>query len=174
MTPAEIAKKRLDEAGLEELDSVRIRDLDESKPTVLPATWSPESVRSAISRFINAVENHNYPDVEDLEVVSMLMDRVLQVDMDNIRNRRGDIPKALGLVHKPHRDYDRRVLAIAFHRTVIELWDNEIVNEINKIGGKRITEEDAIVLGIKAFLEAGIAEFTLDEADSLYELGSSI
>lgn len=169
MTPAEIAKKNIDEAGQEELENVRIRDLDESTPTELPATWSPESVRLSISRFVKAVEKHNYPDIEDVEVISLLMERVLQVDMDDIRNRRGDIPKALGLVHKPYRDYDRRVLACAFHRTVIDLWDDELTKNPNDI----LTQITAIELGIKAFYQNGI-ELSNDEAESLYKYGAEL
>lgn len=169
MTSVEIAKRRLDEAGLVELGNVKICDLDESKPTELPSTWSPEGVRNTLSRFVNAIESHVYPDIDDLEVVSMLMERVLQVDMDDKRNRRGDIPKALGLVHKPYRDYERRVLAYAFNRTVIDIWDEEISKDV-KINIKQAV---AIELGIKAFYQNGI-ELSIDEATSLFEYGADL
>ncbi|MCU7870363.1 MAG: hypothetical protein KZQ98_17840 [Candidatus Thiodiazotropha sp. (ex Lucinoma borealis)] len=169
MTPAEIAEKRLNEAGQNELNYVRVQDLDESTPTELPATWSPESVRSAMSRFVDAVEKHKYPDIDDLEVVSMLLSRALNVDMDNIKNRRGDIPKALGLVHKPHRDYDRRVMAIAFFNTVGDLWDDALSRNCSDI----VSEKRAIELGIQAFFKIGV-ELSSDEAESLYMYGAQL
>ncbi|MCG8026400.1 MAG: hypothetical protein N0E59_08970 [Candidatus Thiodiazotropha taylori] len=174
MNPAEIAKKRFDEAGQAELDSVRVRDLCETSPSELPATWSPESVRTTMSNYITAVTNHKYPDLEDMEIVSMLLERVLLIDMDDIKNRRGDLPKALGLVSKPHRDYDRRVLALAFFNTAIDLWDREIENRLSIGTSEQVPKDRVIELTISAFRHANLMDLTFDEARSLYELGESI
>ncbi len=160
MKHVELAKKIYKEKGEDELHSDNaLVGLD--GPVCQTPLGSPEAVRSAMQQFVNNFRSGNH-DSHNAATISSLLERVLSVDMDQKNNRRGDLPKALGLVHRPHRDYDRRILSL----TVFELAE-----ELRFEGGIARTREDAIEQVISALRSAGIADLTEDKALDLYKAG---
>lgn len=82
--------------------SAAISGLARAAPDERPL-GSPEAVRVALSRFVQAFMEGRQVDPESQAVVVKCLERVLDVDMDEERNHRGDLPKALGLVHDSTR-----------------------------------------------------------------------